>query len=313
MRRFVLLLICGSQFSIGLMAADAPSKKRVSIPSWDNVPAGIFFDDAFVEALAGERPSSLDQNPHSAIVIADTRRGEPSLNAGSEWSKLISPTSIENEIKAIKTEIDSVVTTPSRFRGGGFKEARLQFTTATLMLGITVDYGAELRWQDIAGGMRDLFARAAANAKVGDVRVYNEAKLRKSDLQDLVSGARLSPPKANPDATWDQLVDRPPLMERLKIAHPLRLTQWTAGGDAFSEFQDQIVREAEIVAAIAHVLKLDGMEDAGDESYEAYCDAMKNAAIDIIKAVKDGNANAARVSAGNVGKACVQCHDDYRG
>jgi cytochrome c556 len=102
-------------------------------------------------------------------------------------------------------------------------------------------------------------------------------------------------------------------MERLEIAQQKRLAIWTASDTEFTQNQEKIRREAEIIAAISHVLKQDEMEDAGDEAYEAYCDALKNAAIDLIESVKTENAAAARASVGEMTKACAQCHEDYRG
>ncbi len=299
-----------------IASAESPAKKRVPIPSWDDAPKHVFFEDAFVEALAGARPQSLGAKPENKLVEKRPQREPspgPALAVGSEWAKIISVESIEQEFKAIKIELDRIVTTPSKFRGGGYQEARLQFTTVTMLFGIVAEYGAETKWQSYAGGARDVFARAAANAKVGDIRAYNEAKQRKNDLHDIVSGARISPPAANPDATWDQLVNRSPLMERLELAHQDRLTRWTASPSEFEANAERIIREAELVAAIGHVLLQDEMEDAGDDTYDAYIDAMKQAAGTLSEAVKKKDAAKARSAAGVIGQACSQCHEDYRG
>ena len=303
--------------SVGsIVFADSPATKRVPIPSWDDVPKDIFFEDAFVEALAGTRPQSLSgklADKQAEKRPPKERAKGPVPAVGSEWAKLISAASIEDEFKAIKIELDRIVTTPSKFRGGGYQDARLQFTIVTMLFGIVAEYGAETKWQSYAGGARDVFARAAANSKVGDIRAYNEAKQRKNDLHDIVSGARISPPPANPDATWDQLVNRSPLMERLELAHQGRLTVWTASQSDVEANAGRIIRESELVAAIGHLLRQDGMEDAGDETYDGYIDAMKQAADALSKAVKKKDAATARSAAAAIGQACSQCHEDYRG
>ena len=314
MNRHILISIVICVGSV--VFADSPATKRVPIPSWDDVPKDIFFEDAFVEALAGRRPQSLsgklaDKQAEKRPPIEPFNGPAPA--GGSEWAKLISAASIEDEFKAIKIELDRIVTTPSKFRGGGYQDARLQFTTVTMLFGVVAEYGAETKWQSYAGGARDIFARAAANSKVGDIRAYNEAKQRKNDLHDIVSGARISPPPANPDATWDQLVNRSPLMERLELAHQDRLTVWTASRSEFEANAARIIRESELVAAIGHVLRQDGMEDAGDETYDGYVDAMKQAAAALSEAVKKKDATTARSAAATIGQACSQCHEDYRG
>ena len=76
------------------------------------------------------------------------------------------------------------------------------------MFGVIAEYDGDVRWKQQALGARDAFGKVAANCKVGTDASYNESKLRKADLEDLVGGA--SPDlKPNPDDfTWGKLMDR---------------------------------------------------------------------------------------------------------
>ena len=88
---------------------------------------------------------------------------------------------------------------------------------------------------------------------------------------------------------------------------------WTASDKTFKEKLAQVAREAELIAAMSHLLKQDEMEDTGDETYEGYCDEMKDGARSLLNAVNDKKPEAARKAAGAIGQACDRCHDDYRG
>ncbi|MBW3599091.1 MAG: cytochrome c, partial [Planctomycetes bacterium] len=88
---------------------------------------------------------------------------------------------------------------------------------------------------------------------------------------------------------------------------------WLLWPSSFKENQAELKRQAEIVAAIGEVLKQEGMEDAGDSDYEGYSDMMKDAALEIVQAIKDDNQEAAAKAAGQIGQACSTCHESYRG
>ena len=61
-----------------------------------------------------------------------------------------------------------------------------------LNFGVAAEYDGTVRWQDVAPALRDAFARAGQNAKVGSDQTYQEAVSRKQDLDELVRGARVA-------------------------------------------------------------------------------------------------------------------------
>ena len=73
-----------------------------------------------------------------------------------------------------------------------------------------------------------------------------------------------------------------------------------------------MLHQAEIVAVLSEILLKEGMEDADDEDYAGYAQRMKKAALEIVDAVKLNNDEAARKAAGEISKACAECHEGYR-
>lgn len=329
MRRFEMILatVCIFLTSAGMLTVVAQTKgttkskssPRAQPPKLDPTGNGIFFADALKDGLTGERPADLGKSTPAANN-GPQNAGTPAAGTGSGgnasgtgWASLISGTTLEDEIKALKKQVETNVTTPSDFAGKGYKLARRDFSMLAMLFGIIGDYDGEVRFKADATGARDVFARTAANAKVGTVQVFNEAKLRKQELADLLNAS--SPFKgkeADKKPVWNQVCDRSPLMQHLEAIYEPRLKQNLANPTSFKQKMDEIVHDAEIVAAIGQVLAAEGMEDADASEYKAFCVNMIKAGKDIGEAVKLKNFDAASTAASLIGKACTECHEGYR-
>lgn len=323
-RRIAALLLTGlCLLGITSTLVSAPrggaTGKRVTPPKWDKVPeASLFSGNVFTDALVGDRPATLGSVPAGGVANTggSDGGGGPSATEAAEyaWSKIISPEVIEDEIKRIKLALDEDVTTPTKFKGRGYSQARRHFSMIAVLFAIDSEYDGSIRWKDDAPAVRELFARAGYNCKAGTDQSFNEAKARKQDLEDLIGGSRLQTAKdaeAAPD--WSRVSDRAPLMQRIETSHQGRLSKWTASKSEFEDNIEEVLHEAQLVAAIGEALKKEGMADAGDDDYDKFCDDMKNAALEIVNAVKLGNDEQARKASGAIGQACSGCHETYRG
>ena len=315
----VALIATSLPFLASAQTKATKTVKRAAAPKYSAADSkGVFFDNVFDgRVLAGDRPADLSSAPAGGNRSAGPA-GSPSSTGGgggnsdSGWSKIVSNTTIEDEVKSIKLSVDKDVTTPTEFAGKGYKEVRRSFTILAMLFGIIGEYDADVRWKSDAPTVRDLFARTAANAKVGTQQVYNESKLRKGDLEELLSGSLSAKGNAEAKVVWNTVCERSPLMQRLEIAHDSRLAQWTASKAEFNSKKEEILHEAQLVAAMGHVLMQEGMDDADADDYKSWCQSLKKAALDIVDAVKLGNDDQARQAAGQISKACSDCHDKYR-
>ncbi|MEX2175188.1 MAG: hypothetical protein WD872_12570 [Pirellulaceae bacterium] len=284
---------------------------------FDKAKLDTFFADAFQEGLTGERPANLGQA--AAAVAASPVPGTSSTGSGptgvpgAGWSAIISATTIEDEVKALKLQVDKNVTTPSDFAGKGYKLARRDFTTLAVLFGIAGEYDGEVRWKKEAPAARDVFARTAANAKVGTNQVFQEAKLRKDELTDLLGGAS---PYAGKEveikASWKDVCDRAPLMQHLEAIWEPRLKPLLADKGQFDDSGDKIVRDAEMIAAIGILLAKEGMTDADADEYTALCAKLRDGARAIVDGVKQKNYDSAAQGSATITKACAECHENYR-
>jgi hypothetical protein len=329
MRNFAGKLVGGTVICWCLVAPSGwgqTIKKRAELPKFNPAAKqGIFFDNVFEQGLQGPRPANLGQapaasQPHgsSAAQPLAANGSSSASGAGSAaglhgWSKILSPATIEDEIKALKLSTDQSVTTPTKFQGGDYRTVRRDFSILAMLFAIIAEYDGDVRFKDSAAAARDAFARTAANAKVGTSQVYNEAKQRRDQLTDLLNGSKIEGERGEPKANWAEVVGRAPLMQRLEFAFDGKVQPGTSNPNEFKANASELRQNAEIIAAIAEVLKQEGMEDAGDETYDEHCDTMKKAALEIVDALKNNNQDAAAKAAGQIGQACSQCHESYRG
>ena len=291
-----------------------PKKVRRALPpKWSKAETDVFFPDARAK-LVGKRPDYGAENVATSGPAAPLAE---SISTGATlgefgWSKLISAETIEDEVKLLQKLVSENVTTPAKFKGGGFKAGRTQFTELALLFAIIAQYDGDVRWKEKGAAVRDLMARAGQNCKVGTDASFSEAKLRKEDLEQLVQGGGINAGNGEADAKWEKIADRPPLMQRLEQAQQQGIAVWTANSSEFSKNSAGLLHEAELVAAIAHSIQQEGYEFADDETYQGFARQMQSAALDVIGAVKGKNYQAARAASGNIEKACSACHEGYR-
>ena len=267
-------------------------------------PAGsLAKKDQAKPASSGTGGNGMANNTPAISIDGSSQEG---------WAKYISPTTIEDEVKQIKLRLDQIVTTPSKFAGGGFTEARLQFSELAVLFGIIAEYPGQGRWQKSALAAKEGFAQMAANAKVGSTQAYNEAKTRLQELADMLNGSEFPANAPEEPKGWEQIVDRQPLMKLCEIAHTNSLTPMTANAAAFKENSEDVLRFSELMAAYSALLLKEGMPDADDSDYRVHSESMLNASLEVIQAVKTSNADMARQAVGQMGQACSKCHDSYR-
>ena len=313
--RFSALLSIVSSYVLttGALAQPAAKPKRAALPKWDKFPSDIFFKDAFQEGLVGPRPATLGGATKSSSSN-EPKSPTGNTSTGFAWSQVVSPETLEDEVKSLNLQVQKSVTTPGKFSGGGYQDVRRQFTVLATLFAVIANYDGKVRWIDQAPHARDAFARAAANAKVTSIQAFNDAKQRKLDLEELVRGGTLNSNKpASKENDWERVCDRRPLMQRIETGYREGLEIWAGKPSAFEANLAKVKREAELLKLFGVVLMREGMEDAGDDDYDAYCRQLVDAADAMVRAAQDKDAAAAKAANGRINKSCVQCHDDYRG
>lgn len=320
--RNVLIAIglVATSFGIGSSVEAQKSNRkhtRVAPPKFQpNEFSGVFFADPLAQ-LQGSPPdaAALTNNTSKAPVgdsskSSDTPDSQPLASGNKIWKELISGPTIEDLIKESKSRVDGVITTPAKFAGGGYSITRREFTLLGSLMAVISQYPEEIRWKNSAGVARTTFSRLAANCKVGSQQVFNEAKLRQQDLQDLLKGSKLS--GSEEELVWADTADRGPTMQLLEWALRENLNPATGSESKFKEQTEEVLKYAELIAMYGQILQQPGMTDADDQAYNQLSALMVSAALDVAKAARTNDAELARTAAGRIDQACNKCHDSYR-
>jgi hypothetical protein len=309
---FLASTLLGGSLACAVEGQQPP--KRARPPRWSADVLDAFFENAR-EKLEGERPDYAaggdgKSKPHGA---ADAATAPTPATGQPAWSKLIDAATVETEIKRLAQAVAGDVSTASAFKGGKYQDCRRHFSVLAVLFAVASEYDGQVRWQDAAAGWRDALARAGRNCKAGTDQTYREATERNADLAELVAGARPSMPRADRAPPWSQIADRPPLMERMNIAHQERLTKWTANEREFAANHDEVRHEAQLVAAIANVIARDGFDYWDDEQFAEYARELRQAATDLAAGAEQNDYATARDASARITKACADCHEGYRG
>jgi hypothetical protein len=312
------MLVASATLADSKDAAQKP--KRARPPKWTPDVVDTFFPDARTK-LVGSRPdydkaaaatTAATKSSHDASAATGTDEATTATPSGSTWSKLIDAETIETEIKRLSQELAKTVTAPAQFKGGGYKDCRRQFTTLAALFAVIAEYDGDVRWRDAAPTIRDVFAKAGRNCKVGTDQSYQEAAQRKQNLADLVAGNRPKPSTAERKADWAQVADRPPLMQRLNIAQQDRIQKWLGNKKEFSARRDDIRHEAQLAATIAHIVTQNGYEYWDDETYAGYARELQASETDLATAAASDNYDQAQQAFARATKSCTACHEGYR-
>lgn len=311
-----------STFAGGTIAAtqvqERKSKKvtRVKRPKfsekeWD----GIYFRNLFEDGLVGPRPAQL--TPGESVANKNTGGFESAggdtttSETASQWSGLVSATTIEDEVKSIQKRLAMEVTTPVKFKSE-YSKAHQSFSILSMLFGIVREYDSEVRWKRFANEAQISFERAAANSRVGTIQAYESCKRRKGDLEEMVRGGNFNASeKAPEELDWSAVIDRSPIMKRLQESKEL-LKQLSSNEKEFSGGTEKIFHESELIAAMGHALMMENMTDADDDGYLDLSKSMIEAANQTKNAVMNNDYEAASTAINLIDQSCNNCHDEWK-
>lgn len=304
----ILVLLSGDTVSRGAGKGSAPP------PKFDKAVLDLFSTDARDKIGPGKPGGAVPQAPGVPTATGAPVSGDAPAATGSSytWSKLIAPESLEAEVKSLVKPTAEAVKTPNVFKSGGNKITQTNYTELALLFGVIAEYDGDVRWKKDAAGLKALYGRAGINSKVGTDNSFKEARTRSEDLAELLNGGNIEVPKPDPDATWQAVANRAPLMRRFKVAQEERLTPWTGSKLEFTAHKDEVIREAQLVAAISQIIKHESYEFADDSTYAGYLNDLQKHCLEVAEAAKTGDFDKAQSAMGLAAKACTDCHGGFR-
>lgn len=293
-------------------ATEKAPPQRAKPPVWTPDVLDAFFADAR-EHLVGDRPV-----PAETTLDPTAQPGGSSLQSidpaqAFSWSKLIEGESLDAEVKRIVAGLRDPLANPAKFKGGGYKQCRADFSTLAVLFGVIAEHDGDVRWKEDAAGLRDALARAAMNCKTATDQTFSEASQRKTELDDLIRGEKLGGAKAGELEQWSQLAERPLLMKRMELLLQEEILPSLGNEKEFAKRAADVRQKSELLAVLADVMQREEYEFWDDDEFQALSDELQRATADLTRAATEANYEAARAAAGRAGQACSACHEGYRG
>jgi hypothetical protein len=313
---FLLTSIVAAQFT---PQRNVPTVKRVQRPKfkqkdWDTV----FFKNIFEDGFVGKRPPNLSPGTIQSAVVQNTKQNSSEQNDSHQnttgkfsWSKFVDRTVIEDEVKRLQIELDQLVTTPNKYKSDNIK-ARIAFSMLAMLFGVIEKYDGEIRWKKDAPHARLALARAAANARTGSEQAYQNAKIQKTNLQQLVRGDNFPTDAKLTEWDWSANIDRGAIMEILDVRFLEKVKPMTANQADFRTNAEEVLHQASLIAMMGEILSRPEMDDADEDEYAKLAKSMANAASQIVQGTRVNDFGLVEKGVNAVGKSCSNCHDEWR-
>ncbi len=286
---------------------------RVARPDWSDTGefADVFFEDAFADALVGDRPPHLLPKPDADGVTSKSTSGsaggDPSALVG--WSSLVSVESLGNEVKAIGSRLAQLTTNKRRFLENK-PDARIDLGILAIVLAILDDYDQTSRGKSRLAEVRGQIEAARA-AFQDNSQFYQSTRLASALVTDLIRG-NLPPSDTARAVDWSEIADRGIIMARLETALHDRLAKAIASSAGKQPDLATLLHEAQVVAALGQVLSQNGLADAADETYVDYCRRLTSTATNFARQLDAVDPDQLTRSAQQLEQRCTDCHDEYR-
>jgi hypothetical protein len=292
-------------------AEEAPPPRRAKPPIWTADVLDVFFEDAR-EHLVGERPAPAETSTADETA---PRVGTPKAESSQQfaWSRLVQGETLDNEVKRIVAGLREPLANPAKFKAGGYKQCRADFSLLAVLFGVIAEYEGDVRWKADAAGVRDALARAAMNCKTATDQTFNEASQRKTELEDLIRGERLGGEGAAEVEKWSELAERPLLMQRMESLLEAEISPALANAKEFAKQASVVRQQSELLAVLADVTQREEYEYWDDAGFQELSGELRTATAELTRAATEANYEAARAAAGRAGQACSACHEGYRG
>jgi serine/threonine protein kinase len=253
---------------------------------------------------AKQSPAPLRSLPQ--VANAENRR------PNSSWSKVISPTTIEDQIKAVRQDLYQQLQGQPDLQGVRRREVHSDLNQLAMLFGIVNEYDEAIRWKRQASTMRFRLARAARLSKVGGKAVYQMAQQSLHELDLVLAGDLKEPALESDEFIWSDVCERVPLMQWMNTVYMDEFESHVSKQDDFRDNRDRVRRHAELVAGIATVLLQEGMESSDDDDYRDLAKSLLQHARKLKQAAEENEYETSRLQVTLISHTCSNCHELYR-
>ncbi len=297
--------------------ATVAAKPQATNPPTTNLPANTVAADN----PAMERPRPADPGPGTGFP--GFGGGQSGLAGGAqpkalgigvggtgEWSRLIAPSILENEIKGLVTQAKLSTRASGRFKSRGYKKTRREFSMLAVYFEIVNQFDADIRWRDEAQAISYQTAQVAQSLKEGTDATFNKAADHTEKLSNLLNATKLNLRAPSNSSPWADLAGLSLIMQRMEQASASKLELWLGSESEFAANQEDVLHEAQILAVLGKVIQDASYLD--DADYRKLAQTLTDESAKMAQAAEQGAFGNAKQAFAAVSKSCATCHDSYR-
>lgn len=281
-------------------------------PSFSPDVLELFSKDARTLLGPGQPGGARPAAPAGGLA-APAGGGDAVTVAAGAWSKMISAENLEALVKAEAPLAADAVKTITGFKGNGREKAQESFAVLTSMFGVIARYDGDVRWKKDSLALEELCSKIVHACKTSSDAAYRQTQKGANDVAELIRGGSVADlPKPDPDATWGKLLHRPALMKRMETLRSGERLGKYLNKSEFAKNKDAALRDAELLTVFSEIIKDAAFESGDDDTYQGYAKEFQKQCLEMVDAIKLGNADAAASALSRVSKACDTCHGDFR-
>lgn len=256
-------------------------------------------------ASTGTMNSASTNTASGGADAANTSGG----NAAGSWSTAISGEQLDAEAKVIRNRLTQSLQSVSTYNRSIDSIGRDAFTLAALA-GVAERYDGDMRWKERAAAIRHLAYSVYENNGGKGRKAFDDTLAPFERLGTILDGGPTDGVDAETEVPFPDYADRSSLMERMKVT-----SEWLKGtiasADNLKSQQDDVAREAAVLAVIGQIIHLEGYDYHDEKNYQKFLADYTTASIDARDAATESNFDKFQDAMGRIQTSCSNCHSEY--
>lgn len=285
------------------------------------VPYDVFYDQPLGKVGAvpelgaavsvAAAPAATSAEPMTTAVPATTSDTSAASEGGDAmaWSSLITGEVLDEESKVIRTRLTANLQSVSTYNRS-IDAISTDGIIMAALAGVAERFDGEMRWKERAPEVRTLAYAVYENVGGKGRKAFDATALPFEQMLTLLNGGSVDVADVEEDMAFSDYAFRSALMERVDSSFNW-LRSNIASETNLKSSQEDVVREASVLAMIGGMIKDESYEFYEEKAYQGYCDDFVSASVDAAQAARDGNFATFQDAMGRMNTSCGNCHGEY--
>lgn len=302
--------------STNAAAASGPNSQTKWI---GDIPYDVFYDQPLV--VASENTALAPTAVLSTVPDTTPAEGAPEGTApaagasttapgrGPDWKQLASADVLNEEVKRLRNSLTTNLNTLATYNRN--VEAIVNDGAMLAALAAVIEVHPDrISWTDNAKYVRDLGYEISTKADGSGRGPFEATKLPFEQTLAILNGGPPPDREAADKVPFADVADRGELMKHTKKSFDYLKTEINTAA-RFQELQDEVTREAAVLASLGGMISTESYDSTDEELYRQFVTDFIQANVDITAAAAADDFTKFEDARGRVQNACNACHGEY--